>query len=450
MDGHGEELELLRRWDCEHVWHAFSQMAEHEPFLIREARGCTLVDVDGREFLDGVSSMWCNVHGHGHPTINRAIREQLDQVAHVTLLGASHPTTVRLARRLAQIAPGDLPHVFFSSDGSSAIEVALKLAFQYWQQRPDPRPDKTQYLALGQAYHGDTLGSVSVGGVDRFHAMFGPLLFPVVRGPCPDTYRLPTGVAPAAACEHYLAQFGALLEAHHHELAAVVAEPLIQCAAGMIRHPDGLLEGLRKLTREYDVLLIVDEVATGFGRTGTMFACQQEDVEPDFLCLGKGLTGGYLPLAATLTTAEVWQAFQGAYAESRHFYHGHTYSGNPLSAAAAMGSLDVFDEEGTLQRLPQLISHLQRRLARLERMEHVGSARQCGLIGAVELVLDREYRLPFPLAERRGQQVCDHARSHGVWLRPLGNVVVIMPPLSVTTAELDRIMDAVESGLQTI
>lgn len=440
----GEEL---RRWDREHYWHAFTQMAEYEPFLIERAHGCTLVDTDGREYLDGVSSLWCNVHGHRHPRLDAALREQLDQVAHVTSLGVSHPTVIRLARRLAERSPAGLNHVFFSSDGACAVEVALKMAFQYWRQRPEPRPGKTKFVAFAEAYHGDTLGSVSVGGVPRFRDLFGPLLFDVIRLPVPDSYRRPPGVARDGVRAWHRERLERTLAERHAEIAAVVIEPRVQCAAGMIVHPDGFLSDVRELTRRYGVLLIADEIAVGFGRTGTLFACEQEQVTPDLLCLGKGLTGGYLPQAATVATDEIFRAFLGSFAESKTFFHGHTYGGNPLAAAVALASLAVFEEERTLERLPPKIERLREHLARLARHPHVGDVRQCGLIGALELVRDRERREPFPWSERRGVRVCEHARQHGVWLRPLGNVLVVMPPLSITLEELDRIAAAIEAGL---
>ena len=437
----------LARWDREHVWHAFTQMAEYEPLLIERGEGCKLYDIDGREYFDGVSSLWCNLHGHRHPRIDAAIREQLDRIAHTTSLGASNSTTIKLARRLVELAPAGLERVFFSDDGATAVEVALKMAFQYWRQRPDPKPAKTTYLALGDAYHGDTLGSVSIGGVERFHAMFSSLLFDVVRLPAPQTYRLPDGVNAGGALLHYLGQLEKVLAQRHEQIAAMVIEPLVQAAAGMLMHPAGYLRGVRELTRRYDVLLIADEVAVGFGRTGRMFACEHEDVAPDFLCLAKGLTGGYLPLAATLTTSEVWNAFLGRYAESKQFYHGHTYGGNPLGAAAALASLDVFEEERVLAGLPVKIARLGEHLARISRHPHVGDCRQRGLIAGIELVLDRATQTPYPWAERRGQKVCDRARELGVLLRPLGNVVVLMPPLAATLEDIDRLAIAVEQGI---
>jgi len=437
----------LVRWDRDHVWHAFTQMAEYEPLLIERAHGCTLVDIDGREYLDGTSSLWCNVHGHAHPTIDAAIREQLSRVAHTTLLGASNPTTVRLARRLVELAPEGLERVFFSDDGATAVEVALKMAFQYWRQCPEPRPEKTSFLALGEAYHGDTLGSVAVGGVERFHALFSPLLFDVVRLAAPQTYRLPRGILVADALPYYLDQLEQTLAQHHQRLAAMIIEPLVQCAAGIMVHPEGYLRGARELTRRYGVLLIADEVAVGFGRTGRMFACEHEEVAPDFLCLAKGLSGGYLPLAATLSTSEIWQAFLGRYEESKQFYHGHTFGGNPLGAAAALASLDVFDEDRVLAGLPFKIARLGEHLARIARHAHVGDVRQRGLIAGIELVRDRATGEPYPWAEQRGGRVCRHARQQGVLIRPLGNVVVIFPPLAISLDELDRLCAVVEEGI---
>jgi len=444
---HQPTRKQLESWDRSLVWHAFTQMADYEPLIIDRADGCVLTDVDGNRYIDGVSSLWCNVHGHRHPRIDAAIRRQLDQVAHVTSLGTSNPTTIKLARRLVDLTPPGLEHVFFSDDGATAVEVAVKMAFQYWQQRHDPRPEKTCYVALGEAYHGDTLGSVSVGGVERFHAMFRPLLFETLRVPAPDPYRTPEGVTSENLLEHHLNLLRQVLAEHHRRIAALVIEPLVQAAAGMIVHPPGYLRGVRELTQEYDVLLIADEVAVGFGRTGKMFACEHEDVTPDLLCLAKGLTGGYLPMAATLTTDAIWRAFLGNYAESKSFFHGHTYGGNPLGAAAALATLEVFEEEQTLARLPEKITRLEERLERLGKLPHVGHVRQCGLIAGIELVRDETTKQPYPWSERRGARVCDCARTEGVLLRPLGNVIVIMPPLSITLEQLDRIVGAIEQGI---
>ena len=437
----------LKLWDQRHVWHAFTQMAEYEPLLIERASGCTLVDTGGREYIDGVSSLWCNVHGHRHPRLDAAIREQLDKVAHVTSLGLGNPTTARLARRLAEIAPRGLTHVFFSDSGATAVEVALKMAFQYWRQCPQPQPRRTKYLCFDDAYHGDTIGSVSLGGVSRFSEMFQPLLFEVVRLPSPGMYRLPPGVTRETACGYYLGLLEQSLEEHGQTLAAVVIEPLVQAAAGMVTHPPGFLRGVRELTQRHGVLLIADEVAVGMGKTGRMFACEHEEVVPDLLCIAKGLTGGYLPVAATLANDEIYGVFLGRYDESKTFFHGHTYGGNPLGAAVALATLDVFAEERTLENLPPKVSRLADHLSRIAKLPHVGDVRQQGMMAGIELVRDRNTKEPYPWAEKRGIRVCQHARSEGVWLRPLGNVVVVMPALAISLAQIDRICGAVERGI---
>ncbi|MBU6223001.1 MAG: adenosylmethionine--8-amino-7-oxononanoate transaminase, partial [Planctomycetes bacterium] len=323
-------IEVLRHWDREHVWHAFTQMQEYEPLLIERGEGSWLIDTDGNRYLDGSASMWCNVHGHRHPRLDAALAAQAGKVAHTTNLGLSNPTAVEFARRLVEITPPGLEKVFFSGDGSSAIEAALKMAFQYWRQATPPQPARTRFLAIGEAYHGDTLGAIGVGGVDRFTSMFQPLTFEAIRvpspgGPCPASGNPPPALTDA------LAAVEQAFTTHAGTIAALVMEPLVQMAAGIYVHPPGFLRGVADLCRKHDVLLILDEVATGFGRTGTMFACEQEDVSPDFLCLAKGLTAGYLPMAATLTTAQVWNAFLGTHADQRTFFHGHTYGGNPLA-----------------------------------------------------------------------------------------------------------------------
>jgi len=449
MTAESTRAELLD-WDRRHHWHAFTQMAEYEPLVIARAEGCRLVDVDGREYLDGASSMWCNVHGHHHPRIDAAIRTQLDRVAHCTSLGMGCDTTVRLAKRLADLAPDNLEHVFFSSDGSSAVEVALKAAFQYWRQRENPRPEKTEFLALAEAYHGDTIGSASVGGIARFQGIFAPLLFDVVRAPLPDPRRLPAGTSAEQAARHFLDELEPILAAHHQELAAMVIEPQVQCAAGMVMHPPGYLRGVRELTRKYDVLLIADEIAVGMGRTGTMFACEGEDVVPDSLCLAKGFTGGYLPMSATVTRGQIYRAFLGRWSDGRTLYHGHTYGGNPLAAAAALATLEVFDEEQTLEKLPAKIAQLGEHLCRLATHPHVCQPRQRGLIVALELTPDKTTEAPYPADERRAWHVARETLAHGVWLRPLGDTLYVMPPLAITADELDQLMTTLSSAVETV
>lgn len=445
-----QEKAQLRQWDRTVYWHAFTQMAEYEPFIIERAEGCRLIDIDGKEYIDGVASLWCNVHGHRHPRLDQAIREQLEKVAHVTSLGCSNPTTIRLAKRLTEIAPPGLRHVFFADSGAGAVEVALKVAFQYWRQVSPPQPQKTLFVALGEAYHGDTLGAVSVGGVDRFNAVFQPLMFPTLRLPCPDTYRTPPGVPVEKLTEYYLSQLEDVLRREHQRIVAMIIEPLVQCAAGMVMHPPGYLRGVRELTKQYGVLLIADEVAVGFGRTGRMFACEHEGVTPDLLCLGKGLTGGYLPVAATLVTDEVYEAFLGDYASLRTFFHGHTYGGNPLGAAVALANLEVFEQERTLENLPPKIERLAWHLGRIAQHPHVGHVRQCGLIAGIELVEDKATKRPYPWTERRGWKVCQYVRKEGVFLRPLGDVIVIFPPLAISLEDLDRICEAVERAIAAV
>ena len=445
-----DDVDQLKAWDREVVWHAFTQMQEYDSFIIHAAHGCTLVDVDGREYLDGVSSLWCNVHGHGHSKLNQAIRDQLDRVAHVTNLGGSNDTTIRLAKKLVDVAPEGLEHAFFSDSGATAVEAGLKMAFQYWRQRETPQPKKTRYITLQESYHGDTIGSVSVGGMAMFHELFKPLLFQPIRCPVPDTYRLPAGVASDQACDFYLQQLESLLTQHADEVAAVVIEPLVQGAAGMVVHPVGFLAGVRELTRRYDVLMIADEVAVGMGRTGKLFACEHEGVTPDIVCLGKGLSGGYLPVAATLATTEIWNAFLGEHHEAKTFFHGHTFGGNPLGAAASLASLELFEEEQTLANMQPKIARLADHLQAIANLPCVGDTRQRGLMAGIEIVKDKESKQPYPWSARMGHRVCQQAIENGVWLRPLGNVVVIMPPLCVSLSQLDTICEAALAGLRAL
>lgn len=443
-----EQLQKIEQWDQTCVWHAFTQMQTYQPFVIREAEGCYLTDIHGKRYLDAESSLWCNVHGHRHPELDQAIRDQLDRVAHVTLLGMSCDTTVELAHRLTQVAPAPLNHVFFSSDGACANEVAMKMAYQHWRH-VQPESKRHKFLCFDAAYHGDTIGTVSVGGVDRFNAIFAPLLLDTVKGPIPDTYRRPEGVTAEGALDFYLETTERLLQEHHREIAACIIEPLVQCAAGIVTHPPGFLKGIEKLCKAYDVLLIVDEIAVGFGRTGTLFACEQEEVEPDFLCLGKGLTAGYLPMSATLTQSRIWDAFLGTTADSNAFFHGHTYGGNPLAAAVALRNLDLFEDPQVLTRVREAERQLLQLLEPLKQHPHVGDIRHRGLIFGIELVEDRASQKRFAWQERIGYRVCQYATEQGVWLRPLEDTVVIMPPLVITDEQLETtakvLIEAIES-----
>ena len=421
------ETDRLRALDRSALWHPFTQQrgweAEDAP-IIASGHGAWLVDTDGREYLDGTSALWCNVHGHGHPVIDAAVRDQLDRVAHTTMLGLSHPGAIELAGRLTDLAPDGLTRAFYSDSGSTAVEVALKMAYQWWAQRGEWW--RSQYVCLTSSYHGDTLGSVSVGGIDLFHAQYRPLLF--------DTHQAEPGDVEDMA---------RLLREHGDQLAAVVVEPLVQGAAGMLLHPDGYLRAVRELCDEHGVFLIVDEVATGFGRTGTMFACEQEDVAPDFLCLAKGLTGGYLPLAATLTTERVYEGFLGAFEELRTFFHGHTYTGNPLACAAALATLDVFEQERTLERLQPKIALLASLLdEHVAPLPAVTEVRRRGFMTGMELG-------GFPLEARMGHQVTLAARERGAIVRPLGDTVVLMPPLSISEAELTSLVEITAAAIDT-
>jgi adenosylmethionine---8-amino-7-oxononanoate aminotransferase len=405
--------------DRDHLWHPFTQQlgwVEEEPLMIERAEGSQLVDDAGRRYLDGVSSLWCNVHGHRHPGIDAAVREQLERVAHSTMLGLSHAGAAELAARLVELAPPGLSRVFYSESGSTATEIALKMAFQYQQQRGGQHVRRTSFVHLRDAYHGDTIGSVSVGGIDTFHAAYRPLLF--------RTHAAEPGDA---------ADLERVLAAHEEEIAAVIIEPLVQGAAGMLTHPHGYLRAARELCDSFGVLLICDEVATGFGRTGTMFACEQEGVAPDLLCLAKGLTGGYLPLAATLTTERVYERFLGAPEEGRTFFHGHTYTGNPLACAAALASLDAFERERTIERLQPKIRLLGELLAGVEAMPEVTEVRGLGMMVGIDLG-------EHDPALRLGHRVTLEARKRGAIIRPLGDVVVLMPPLAISEAELRRLV----------
>jgi adenosylmethionine-8-amino-7-oxononanoate aminotransferase len=388
-----------------------------EQLTIERAEGTELIDSDGNRYIDGVSSLWCNVHGHRHPLIDAAVREQLDRVAHTTMLGLSHPGAEALAARLVALAPPGLTRVFYSDSGSTAVEVALKMAFQYWQQRGGQHVRRTSFVHLRDSYHGDTLGSVSVGGIDLFHRAFGPLLF--------AAHQAEPGDAPGLQ---------RILERREEEIAAVIVEPLVQGAGGMICHPPGYLRAVRELCDRHGVLLICDEVATGFGRTGTMFACEQERVAPDLLCLAKGLTGGYLPLAATLATEAIYEGFLGAPEEHRTFFHGHTYTGNPLACAAALASLDAFQEERTLLRLQPKIRLLGELLEGVAAMPEVAEVRGRGLMAGIDLG-------EHDPALRLGHRVTLEARRRGAIIRPLGDVVVLMPPLTISKADLRRLVD---------
>ena len=441
----------MKNWadlDRKYIWHPFTQMLEWqstEPLVIERAEGNYLIAVDGRRYLDGISSLWVNLHGHRRREIDDAVSRQLSRMSHSTLLGLASVPSIELAEKLARITPDGLNKVFYSDSGSTAVEVALKIAFQYWRNLGYER--KRLFATLSEGYHGDTIGSVSLGGIDIFHKIFHPLLFQTLTIPTPFPYRQPD-LSPDLCRERSLDHFRKIAKEQGEEIAALVVEPLVQGAAGMIVHPPGFLKGLEEICRDHKILLICDEVATGFGRTGKMFACEHEGVHPDMMTLAKGLSGGYLPIAATMVTDEIHAAFLGEYAENKTFFHGHSYTGNCLACAAACACLDIFETDGVLDACQSKITLLKERLAEeISDLNHVGDVRQCGFMIGIELVEDRRTRKSYAPERRMGAQVAQHIRQYGIILRPLGDVVVIMPPLSVKS---DEIVDLVSFTAKSI
>ncbi|MBF0536862.1 MAG: adenosylmethionine--8-amino-7-oxononanoate transaminase [Nitrospirae bacterium] len=430
------------------------QWMEAPPIIIEEARDCFIRDIYGRWYLDGVSSMWVNVHGHGHRHINERLKTQIDRLAHSTLLGLSNVPAIELAHRVVtllgdtlKIGPDSLNKVFFSDNGSTAVEVALKMAFGYWRHIGVTTRDS--FICLNNAYHGDTLGAVSVGGIDVFHALYAPLLFKTHRSPSPYCYRCELGLRQDDCDMRCLKEMEAILSARRQEIAAVIIEPMIQAAGGMIVAPKGFLSGVSELCHRYDTLLIADEVATGFGRTGEMFACQHEGVVPDIICLSKGITGGYMPLALTVASQRIFDAYTGEYSELKAFFHGHSYTGNPLGCACALACLDVFEAEGTIEGLRPKVELLARWLRDIagKRFASVGQARGVGLMVGVELVADDS---GCQYGQRIGWQVAEKAKQKGVLIRPLGNVVVIMPPLAISMDNLATMLSIIEEAIAEV
>ncbi len=425
---HAESIApTVAQLDHDHLWHPFTQQrgwVDEQPLVISAAAGTDLIDSEGNHYIDGVASLWCNVHGHRHPTIDAAIRDQLDRVAHSTMLGLTHGPAAELAARLIELAPPGLSRVFYSESGSSAVEIALKLAYQYWQQCGGQHRRRTGFICLGDGYHGDTLGAVSVGGIELFHSVYEPLLF--------QTHRVAAGD---------LVGLDRILDLHGEDIAAMIVEPLVQGAAGIKVHPPGWLATVRKRCDAHAILLIVDEVATGFGRTGTMFACEQERVSPDLMCLGKGLTGGYLPLAATLASERIYAGFLGEHTDFRTFFHGHTFTGNPLGCAAAIASLDVFKSEQTVLRLEAKIELVERRLADIAAMPEVAEVRSRGMMIGIDLGEHDQ-------ALRLGHRVSLEARRRGAIIRPLGDVIVLMPPLAISHSDLDRLLTITAASIE--
>jgi adenosylmethionine-8-amino-7-oxononanoate aminotransferase len=427
----------IEKNDKQYLWHPFTQMKEwnrEKPVIITEGSGSFLKDITGKWYLDGISSVWVTVHGHRKNEINSAIKDQIDKISHSTLLGLTHPPAAALAERLIKILPAGLTRVFYSDNGSTAVEIGLKMAFQFWQHRG--LKGKTAFVCLNNAYHGDTIGAVSVGGIDIFHNIFSQLLFKSYKAPSPYCYRCELGKKYPSCRMFCLRKMEQLLQKHHRKIAGVILEPLVQGAGGMIVSPPGYLKRVKRLCSKYNVLLIADEVATGFGRTGKMFACEHEKVSPDILCLAKGITGGYLPLAATVSAEKIYHAFLGDFKDLKTFFHGHTYTGNQLACSAALANLEIFKKDKTLNKMQKKIEALKKGLAPIKAFQHVGDVRQKGFMVGIELVRDRKTKEPYALEEKIGWKVYSRARDKGLLIRPLGNVVVLMPPLNISRQEL--------------
>jgi len=442
----------LKQLDHTYLWHPFTQMHDwmaEEPCIISRADGNFLIDVQGRKYLDGVSSLWCNVHGHRKKELDDAVRAQLERISHSTFLGLSHVPGIQLAEKLITIAPKGLQRVFYSDNGATAVEIAMKMAVQYWQLKGEKR--RTQIASLAESYHGDTVGSMSMGYSETFHRFYKSLLFPVLRITPPHLFRYHQRMTEADALNAAIKQAEDQLTANQNTLAALVIEPLMQGAAGMWSHPADYLRALSDMCRRNGILFILDEVATGFGRTGKMFACEHASVTPDILCLAKGITGGYLPLAATLTTEEIFSAYLGEYKEFKTFFHGHTYTGNPLGCAVALANLEVFAKENTIENMQARIAYLSKRLTdEFLQLLHVSDVRQWGYMVGVELAEDKAARKNYAPEQRIGYKVILEARKRSVMIRPLGDVIILMPPLSITDAELAALLDVVYGSIATV
>ncbi len=446
------DYEELKRLDHTCLWHPFTQMREwmaEEPCIIAWGEGHYLVDVQGKKYLDGVSSLWCNVHGHRRDELDRALRDQLNRIAHSTFLGLSHVPGIELAGKLIEIAPSGLQRVFYSDSGATAVEVALKMAVQYWQLKGKEK--RTKFASLVEAYHGDTVGSMSVGYSETFHRFHRSMLFPAVRLNPPHFFRRFKGMKEEEALQSAVREADETISKEKDSLAALIIEPLMQGAAGMWSQPPGYVKALKEICRKNRILLILDEVATGFGRTGKMFACEHENVSPDILCLAKGITGGYLPLAATLASEEIFSAFLGEYREFKSFFHGHTYTGNPLGCAVALANLELFKREKILEKMRPKISYLIKRLEEdFLPLRHVGDVRQWGFMVGIELVEDKKSLKAYAPEKRIGHKVILEARKKGVMIRPLGDVIVLMPPLTITREELKQLVDVAHDSIRQI
>ncbi|MCH5585223.1 adenosylmethionine--8-amino-7-oxononanoate transaminase [Shimazuella sp. AN120528] len=444
-----ENYEELLQKNSQYLWNPFTQMKEYlqeEPLIIERGKGVKLIDVRGREYYDGNASVWLNVFGHNRKELNDALSEQLSRIAHSTLLGMSNVPAILLAERLVQITPDRVQKVFFSDSGAEAVEIALKMAFLYWKHRG--KPEKHIFLSMQNAYHGDTVGAVSVGGIPTFHHAFDRLLFQTEKVPYPYPYRF-SGTEQECV-ETCLAELQKKLEEKADQIAGLIVEPMVQGASGIIVAPRGYMAEVEKLCRQYDILLLADEVATGFGRTGKMFACEHEAIEPDILTVGKKLTGGYLPVAATLTSDEIYQAFYGDYADQKTFYHGHSYTGNQLGCAVALANLDLFEQEKIIEHVKDTSEQVAQWLKEFYQLSHVGEVRQLGLMIGIELVKEKESKKPYLLEDTIGQRVCNRAKELGLITRPLDSVITFLPALIAAKDELREMLDILYQAIQEV
>ncbi len=443
----------IEKLDKEFVWHPFTQMLNWENeqnIVIKRGEGVYLYDIRGNRYIDGVSSLWVNIFGHNNRELNEAIKEQVDKISHSTLLGLANVPSAILAQKLIEIAPKNLKKVFYSDSGSTSVEIALKVAFQYFKQKGAKFKNKKKIIAATSAYHGDTLGSVSVGGIEMFHSIYKPLLFDTIRITYPYCYRCPFNLKYPDCELHCAKEAEKVIGFHADEACALIIEPMIQGASGMITMPVGYMKKIEKACKDNDVLLILDEVATGFGRTGKMFAAFHEDIHPDIMCIAKGITGGYLPMAATLFTKEIYEGFLGNYEDNKTFFHGHTYTGNQLAAAAAVKSAELFEKYDLLNKIKPLISHFNETLKDFKLLNIVGDVRNIGLMAGIELVKDGNTKETFAQKERIGHKVILKARDMGVIIRPLGDVIVIMPPLIIDRQTLDTLLSVVYDSIKSV
>ena len=439
--------DLVER-DLNHVWHPCTQMKDHEDFPIipiASGQGVWLEDFDGNKYIDAISSWWVNIFGHANKTINNAISKQAQELEHVLLAGFSHQPIIHLSEQLVEITPEPLQKCFYADNGSSAVEVALKMSFHYWQNTG--KPNKKKFVTLQNSYHGETLGALSVGDVELYKDTYKPLLLDVITVPGADSYNMEQGEKTEDYVLRMFSHMEKTLSEHHEEISAVIVEPLVQCAGYMRMYDAKYLTLLRAACDKYNVHLIADEIAVGFGRTGTMFACEQADISPDFMCLSKGLTGGYLPLSVVLTTNQVYDAFYDDYETMRAFLHSHSYTGNPLACAAALATLSIFRNNDVIQRNKGLIERISENGQRFNDHPNISHVRQTGMIFAVEMVADKAARTAYPWQQRRGLKAYKHALKNHILLRPLGNVLYFMPPYVIEYEHIDLVLEVMEEAV---